>query len=81
MCVKYVVTLSWGQRFLYSRCPSRIKSVVSLGSDHGFRSREAIMDITRRALLAGGLALAAGLVTRGGAAAAKPTITVYKSPT
>lgn len=39
------------------------------------------MDISRRCLLAGGLAVAAGLVTRVGGAAAKPTITVYKSPT
>jgi hypothetical protein len=38
------------------------------------------MDISRRCLLVGGLAVAAGLVTTG-AAAAKPTITVYKSPT
>ena len=39
------------------------------------------MDISRRTLLAGGLALGAvGLITRVGAAA-KPTITVYKSPT
>ena len=39
------------------------------------------MDISRRCLLAGGLAAAAGLVAGAGAAAAKPTITVYKSPT
>ena len=39
------------------------------------------MDISRRALLAGGLTLAAGLISRAGAAAAKPTVTVYKSPT
>ena len=39
------------------------------------------MDISRRALLTGGLTLVAGLVSRSGAAAAKPTVTVYKSPT
>jgi hypothetical protein len=39
------------------------------------------MDISRRCLLAGGLAVAAGLITRADAAAAKSTITVYKSPT
>ena len=38
------------------------------------------MDISRRAILGGGLALAAGLIPRA-AAAAKPTVTVYKSPT
>ncbi len=38
------------------------------------------MSISRRAWLVGGLALAAGLVGRP-AAAAKPTVTVYKSPT
>ena len=44
-------------------------------------SREAIMEISRRALLAGALTLVTGLISRSGAAAAKPTITVYKSPT
>lgn len=39
------------------------------------------MDISRRAMLGGGLALAAGLITGAGAASPKPTITVYKSPT
>ena len=39
------------------------------------------MDISRRHLLAGGLTAVAGLVTRTGAAAGKPTIVVYKSPT
>ena len=39
------------------------------------------MDISRRVLLAGGLTLAAGLIPGSGAAAAKPTVTVYKSPT
>ena len=38
------------------------------------------MDISRRAVLAGGLALAAGLISRP-VAAAKPAITVYKSAT
>ncbi len=39
------------------------------------------MDISRRALLACALAVAAaGLIPRAGAAA-RPTITVYKSPT
>ncbi len=39
------------------------------------------MDVSRRTLLAGGLTLAAGLGSRSGAAADKPTVTVYKSPT
>lgn len=39
------------------------------------------MPIPRRAWLAGSLALAAGLITRSAALAAKATITVYKSPT
>jgi hypothetical protein len=39
------------------------------------------LDISRRCLLAGGLAVAAGLIPRADAAAAKPTVTVYKSPT
>jgi len=39
------------------------------------------MDISRRALLAGGLTLITGPIPRSGVAAAKPTITVYKSPT
>ncbi len=38
------------------------------------------MTISRRVLLAGGLTLAAGLISRAGAAT-KPTVTVYKSPT
>lgn len=38
------------------------------------------MDISRRAVLAGGLALAAGLISRP-VAAAKPAVTVYKSAT
>jgi hypothetical protein len=37
------------------------------------------MDISRRALLAGGLTLAAGPIARA-SAADKPTVTVYKSP-
>ena len=44
-------------------------------------SREAIMEISRRALLAGGLTLITSVISGSGAAAAKPTITVYKSPT
>ncbi len=39
------------------------------------------MDIARRAVLAGSLTLVAGLITKSGAAAAKATVTVYKSPT
>ena len=39
------------------------------------------MDISRRALLAGGLTLITGLISGSGAAAAKSTITMYKSPT
>ena len=39
------------------------------------------MDISRRCLLAGGFAVSAALLTRAGAAPAKPTVTVYKSPT
>lgn len=40
------------------------------------------MTISRRAWLAGSLTLAAGLILRpGAAAAANPTVTVYKSPT
>ena len=40
------------------------------------------MTISRRTWLAGSLTLAAGLIPRpGAAAAAKPTVTVYKSPT
>jgi hypothetical protein len=39
------------------------------------------MDISRRALLTGGLALAAGLLSPARAAAPRPTVTVYKSPT
>ena len=39
------------------------------------------MTISRRALLAWSLTLAAGAISRPGAAAAKPTVTVYKSPT
>jgi len=39
------------------------------------------MDISRRSVLAGGLAVAAGLIPGVRADAAKPTITVYKSPT
>jgi hypothetical protein len=38
------------------------------------------MTITRRALLAGGLAVAAGSIASR-VAAARPTVTVYKSPT
>ena len=38
------------------------------------------MDISRRAVLAGGLALATGLISRPGEAA-KPAVTVYKSAT
>ena len=38
------------------------------------------MAMSRRALIAGGLALAAGLVSRAGAAG-KPAVMVYKSPT
>ena len=43
-------------------------------------SPEVPMHISRRVMLTGGLALAAGLIPRA-AAAAKPTVTVYKSPT
>jgi hypothetical protein len=39
------------------------------------------MHISRRTLLTGSLTLAAGLVTRPAAVAAKATVTVYKSPT
>jgi ABC-type hemin transport system substrate-binding protein len=39
------------------------------------------MHISRRALITGSLTLAAGLITRSGAAATKATVTVYKSPT
>src|SRR5262245_1097321 len=39
------------------------------------------MDITRRSVLTGSLALAAGLLARGTATAAKPLITIYKTPT
>ena len=39
------------------------------------------MEISRRALLAGSVTLITSLISRPGAAAAKPTITVYKSPT
>jgi hypothetical protein len=39
------------------------------------------MHISRRALLAGSLTLAAGLTARPAAAATKATVTVYKSPT
>jgi len=39
------------------------------------------MDISRRALLAGGLTLGAGLLSPAPAAAPRPTVTVYKSPT
>jgi len=39
------------------------------------------MHISRRAWLAGSLAVAAGLITRSTAAAAKAAVTVYKSPT
>lgn len=39
------------------------------------------MDMTRRTLLSGGAALAAGLIARVPAAAAKPAVTVYKTPT
>jgi hypothetical protein len=42
---------------------------------------KANMTISRRALLAGSLTMAATLVSRRGAAAAKPAVTVYKSPT
>jgi len=45
------------------------------------RTREELVDMTRRAVLAGGLTLVAGLITKSGAAAAKATVTVYKSPT
>jgi hypothetical protein len=38
------------------------------------------MDISRRVVLAGGLMLALGLVSRSALAAAKPPVTVYKSP-
>ena len=41
----------------------------------------ADMTISRRALLTGSLTLAASLYSRPGAAAAKPAVTVYKSPT
>ena len=44
-------------------------------------SREAMMKISRRVLLVGGLTLISSLISRSGAGAAKPTITVYKSPT
>jgi hypothetical protein len=37
------------------------------------------MTISRRALLTAGLTLGAGLITRSNAAA-KPTVSVYKSP-
>jgi hypothetical protein len=39
------------------------------------------MHISRRTWLAGSLAVATGLISRTTAAAAKPTVTVYKSPT
>ena len=39
------------------------------------------MTISRRALLGGSLTLAASVVSRRGAAAEKPAVTVYKSPT
>ena len=39
------------------------------------------MHASRRAFLAGGLTLAAAGLVRSVRAAAKPTITVYKSPT
>jgi hypothetical protein len=39
------------------------------------------MRISRRTWLAGSLTLAAGLIGRPAAAAARPTVTVYKSPT
>lgn len=39
------------------------------------------MTISRRALLTGSLTLAASLIGRPGTAAAKPAVTVYKSPT
>ncbi len=39
------------------------------------------MHIPRRMVLAGSLTLAAGLITRSAAVAAKPAVTVYKSPT
>ena len=39
------------------------------------------MTISRRALLAGSLTLAASLASRPGAAAVKPAVTVYRSPT
>jgi ABC-type hemin transport system substrate-binding protein len=44
-------------------------------------SAEELMNLSRRELVAGGITLAAGLITRAGWAAAKPTVTVYKSPT
>lgn len=37
--------------------------------------------ISRRALLAGSLTVAAGLLSRPAGAAPKPSVTVYKSPT
>ena len=39
------------------------------------------MHMSRRALLTGGLTLAVGLISASRAVAAKPTVTVYKSPT
>ena len=39
------------------------------------------MHMSRRALLTGGLTLAVGLVSASRVVAAKPTVTVYKSPT
>jgi hypothetical protein len=42
--------------------------------------RRAIMSMSRRAWLAGGVAFTAGLAARA-AAAAKPAVTVYRSPT
>jgi hypothetical protein len=45
------------------------------------RPEEDRMSIPRRVLLTGGLTLAAGLIARPAATAARPTVTVYKSPT
>jgi hypothetical protein len=39
------------------------------------------MDLSRRALIVGGVTLAGGLMARTSTAASKPAITVYKSPT
>lgn len=41
---------------------------------------EELMDLSRRALIVGGVTLAAGLMARPSVAASKPVVTVYKSP-